>query len=58
MEKMVCNYCGDPIEGEPICRGDRVYCSEACAFEATRSKDCSGRSDSNIAPKIVKPDKR
>ncbi len=39
-------------------RGDRVYCSEACAFEASRSKDCSGRSDSTVAPRIVEPEKR
>ncbi len=55
---MRCDYCGDPIEGEPVRRGDRVYCSEACAFEATRSKDCSGRSDSNISPRVVEPEKR
>lgn len=58
MSQIRCDYCGDPIEGEPIRRGDRVYCSEACAFEAARSKDCSGRSDSTISPRIVEPAKR
>jgi hypothetical protein len=53
-----CDYCGDPIEGEPVRRGDRVYCSEACAFEATRSKDCGGRGDSVTSPRIVEPEKR
>ena len=41
-----CDYCGDVIEDEPIRRGSMVYCCEACAFEATRSKDCAGRGDS------------
>ncbi len=58
MGQVRCDYCGDPIEGEPVRRGDRVYCSEACAFEATRSKDCGGRSDSNISPRVVEPAKR
>lgn len=58
MEAIRCDYCGEPIEGEPIRRGERVYCSEACAYEALRSKDCSGRSDSNIAPRITEPMKR
>lgn len=58
MSERRCDYCGDPIEGEPIRRGDRVYCSEACAFEATRSKDCGGRSDSITSLPIVEPDKR
>lgn len=58
MSQMRCDYCGDPIEGEPVRRGDRVYCSEACAFEATRSKDCGGRSDSTISPRVVEPAKR
>lgn len=58
MEAIRCDYCGEPIEGEPVRRGDRVYCSEACAFEALRSKDCSGRSDSNISSPVVEPLKR
>jgi hypothetical protein len=53
MEQQVCNYCGDVIEDNPVVRGSRVYCTEACAFEATRSKDCSGRTDSVSAPPIV-----
>jgi hypothetical protein len=44
-ETLVCDYCGEEIEGEPIRRGDRVYCCEACAFEASRSTDCGGRID-------------
>ncbi len=58
MRQVRCDHCGDPIEGEPVRRGEKVYCSEACAFEATRSKDCSGRSDSNISPRITEPAKR
>ena len=26
----------------------KVYCCEACAFEAKRSVDCGGRADSHI----------
>jgi len=40
-----CDFCGEAIEDDPIRRGSRVYCSEACAFEATRSTDCAGRTD-------------
>jgi len=43
-----CSYCHEEIEEEPICRGDVAYCCEACAFEAGRSKDCGGRTDSHI----------
>jgi hypothetical protein len=48
-EMLMCDYCHEECEKEPIRRGDKVYCCEACAFEATRSADCSGRPDSNIA---------
>ena len=58
MTKPVCDYCGDPIEGEPIKRGPKLYCSEACAFEASRSADCSGRSDSTVSQGIVESDER
>ena len=53
MAEHVCDHCGEPIEGEPIRRGSMVYCSEACAFEASRSKDCGGRTDSSISPRVV-----
>ena len=46
MAELTCDFCGEAIEDEPLRQGDRVYCSEACAFEATRSKDCAGRADS------------
>jgi hypothetical protein len=55
MTDQVCDYCGEPVEGEPVRRGSRVYCSEACAFEASRSKDCGGRTDSPISPRVVEP---
>lgn len=58
MEQKRCDYCGDPIEGEGIQRGDKTYCCEACAFEASRSHDCGGRSDSTIAQAVVEPTKR
>jgi len=58
MAELVCDYCGEPIEGEPIRRGHRVYCSEACAFEASRSSDCGGRSDSTLSHRVVEPVER
>lgn len=54
----VCDYCGEPIEGEPVRRGDRLYCSQACAFEAERSADCGGRGDSILSRGVVEPFKR
>lgn len=44
-ETTVCDYCGEEIDVEPIEQGNRVFCSQACAFEATRSQDCGGRTD-------------
>jgi hypothetical protein len=53
MAESKCDFCGEAIEGEPLRRGSRVYCSEACAFEATRSQDCAGRGDSVMSvPKV------
>jgi hypothetical protein len=48
-ETTVCDYCEDQIEGNPVQRGSKVYCCEACAFEGSRSVDCGGRSDTTIA---------
>jgi len=55
MTEQVCEHCGEPIVGEPARRGSRMYCCEACAFEASRSKDCSGRTDSHVSPQAVEP---
>ncbi len=55
--ELECDHCGELIEEEIVRRGDKTYCSEACAFEATRSKDCSGRSDSIIPHEVVDPAK-
>jgi hypothetical protein len=55
MEQVLrCDNCREELRpgDEPIRRGDRVYCCEACAFEASRSVDCEGRADS-YAPSIV-----
>jgi hypothetical protein len=52
-ETCICDYCGEEIEEEPIRRGDKVYCCDACAFEASRSADCGGRSDSTFSQPIV-----
>jgi len=48
-----CDFCSDAFEKEPVRHGDKVYCCEACAFEASRSVDCGGRSDSTIARPVV-----
>ena len=47
-EVLICDKCHEEFESEPICRGSKVYCCEACAFEASRSIDCGGRADSHI----------
>jgi hypothetical protein len=55
-ELLRCDNCRDEIEpgDEPIRRGDKVYCCEACAFEAGRSTDCGGRTDSHAQPIVEK----
>jgi hypothetical protein len=52
-EAQMCDNCYEELGEEPIQRGDKVYCCEACAFEASRSVDCGGRSDSNVAQATV-----
>jgi len=49
----VCAFCDDELGENPVRRGKFTYCSEACAFEASRSIDCGGRTDSVSAPPIV-----
>ena len=51
--RKLCPNCKEEIEGEGVRRGSNVYCSEACAFEASRSIDCGGRTDSVSAPPVV-----
>lgn len=51
----VCAFCGEDLGENPVRRGKFTYCSEACAFEASRSIDCGGRTDSVSAPPIVEP---
>jgi hypothetical protein len=48
-----CYNCGEELGSNPVQRGEKVYCCEACAFEAQRSADCGGRSDSTTAPSVV-----
>lgn len=52
-DKITCDQCHEAFEGEPIRRGSQLYCCEACAFEAGRSADCAGRTDSSIGQPIV-----
>lgn len=44
-EKVTCDHCGEELGKEPVRHGNKVYCCQACAFEAGRSADCSGRTD-------------
>jgi hypothetical protein len=53
MTDEVCAFCGEELGESPMRRGPVVYCSEACAFEAGRSLDCGGRTDTVSAPPIV-----
>jgi len=53
--KTVCDNCGEELGPEPIIRGDRVYCCQACAYEATRSVDCAGRGSETMSSPIVEP---
>jgi hypothetical protein len=48
-EILICDNCREEIDVEPIRHGSKVYCCEACAFEAARSADCSGRADSHVS---------
>jgi hypothetical protein len=52
-EKWTCDHCHEEFEGQPVRRGDKVYCCDACAFEAGRSKDCGGRSDTTFSKPAV-----
>ena len=49
MSDRICPNCKEEIEGEGVHRGGVVYCSEACAYEGSRAKDCAGRTDVNRA---------
>jgi hypothetical protein len=52
-ETQRCDYCHEELGEESVRRGEKVYCCEACAFEASRSVDCGGRSDSTVAQPTV-----
>jgi len=55
MAERPCDFCGEPVDDEPVERGQKVYCSEACAFEASRSTDCTDRTDSVMSESKVEP---
>jgi len=38
-----CQNCGEIFTDEPVRQGRFIYCSAACAFEATRVEACDGR---------------
>lgn len=50
---LTCDHCGEEISEAPIRVGNKNYCCQACVFEALRSKDCGGRTDSPISHSIV-----
>jgi hypothetical protein len=50
-----CDFCSEEIEGEPIKKGNRYYCCDACAFEGLRSEGCDDRPDSTVAKPIAEP---
>ena len=56
-----CDNCGDDITETPVRKGQRVFCSASCAFEAGRSIDCGGRSDisqvTHTADEIRQPER-
>ncbi len=47
-DRAMCDNCKEELGKEPVQQGDKVYCCAACAFEAARSKDCSGRADGHV----------
>ena len=51
-----CANCHEAISSKDklIEYGDIVYCCEACAFEAGRSKDCSGSTSPHVKPIVKK----
>jgi hypothetical protein len=44
----MCDHCSEELGNEPVRQGGKVYCCQACAFEASRSEDCSGRTDGHV----------
>jgi hypothetical protein len=48
-ERVLCDNCKEELGQEPVQQGGKMYCCAACAFEAARSKDCSGRADGHIS---------
>ena len=53
-----CAYCGEALGPNPVRKGRKAYCCEACAYEAERSQDCSGRTDATTSASIVEPASR
>jgi hypothetical protein len=54
-----CDYCHEEISYKPVRQGDKVYCSEACAFEASRPKKCGDRDKTDVYIKSLdEPDAR
>jgi hypothetical protein len=47
-----CDNCGEELGANPVRRGGKVYCCEACAFEAQRSMDFGTRLIFENTPQI------
>jgi hypothetical protein len=52
-EELVCEFCGEELPEQPVRLGEKVYCCNACAFEAGRSQDCGGRTDSTFTEPVI-----
>jgi hypothetical protein len=52
-ETAVCDNCGEELPEEPLRRGNRVFCCAACEYEASRSHDCGGRTDSTFSEAVI-----
>ena len=50
---LICDHCGEEFSATSLQARDKTYCCDACAFEAQRSLDCGGRTDSHISAPIV-----
>jgi hypothetical protein len=52
----VCDHCHEELGDNPVHVGDKVYCTEACAFEAGRAQKCGEHTDVYIKT-LDKPDR-
>jgi hypothetical protein len=51
--KTKCAFCDEELGPNPVYRGEKAYCCEACAYEAARAADCAGRTDAAMSAPAV-----